>query len=228
MPNVYLTVTAHPDDEILGFGASSVKLTQAGHRVVNCILSGQADARQARPTLDVLRENTKIAQQIVGAERPILGNFPNIKFNTVPHLELVQFIENALLDVKPDFVFTHSPSDLNDDHVCTSRACQAATRLPQRRTDLPPIQGLYFMEIPSSTDWAFPANTDPFQPNTFVEVGEDAIETKLKALDAYEGVMRKFPHSRSPEVIKGLAAMRGAQSGTHYAESFQAVFQILG
>lgn len=224
---VYLTVTAHPDDEILGFGASTYILTQKGHKVYNCILSGNVEARQYRPEIDKLHLHCNNAQQIVGAESPIMGNFPNIKFNTIPHLELVQYIESIIEEIKPDYIFTHHPSDLNDDHLCTSRACQAAARLFQRRKDLKPIKGLYFMEIPSSTDWAFPTNTSLFQPNAFIEVGMAGVEKKLEALYAYEGVMRPYPHPRSDEAITGLAAMRGGQSGKIYAEAFQAVFQLI-
>lgn len=224
---IYLTVTAHPDDEILGFGASTYALTQKGHKVYNCILSGKADARLYRPEIDTLYKNTCQAQEIVGAEKPILGDFPNIKFNTVPHLELVQFIEKIIQDVQPDYIFTHHPSDLNDDHLHTSRACQAASRLFQRREDVKPIKGLYFMEIPSSTDWSFPTNVSSFLPNTFIECGKEAIQKKEEALNAYEGVMRPFPHPRSNEILIGLAALRGGQSGTNYAEAFQAAFQIL-
>lgn len=223
----YLTVTAHPDDEILGFGASSYILTNNGHKVYNCILSGNVEARFKRPEVEKLYKDTCKAQKIVGAEPPILGDFPNIKFNTVPHLELVQFIEKVIEEVEPDFIFTHHPSDLNDDHLCVSRACQAASRLFQRRSDIKPIKGLYFMEIPSSTDWAFPTNVAPFLPNTFIEVGLEAVKAKIKSLTAYEGVMRPLPHPRSEEIIVGLAAMRGGQSGVKYAEAFHAVFQIL-
>lgn len=227
MSNVFLTVTAHPDDEILGFGASTYALSKDGHKIYNCILSGNVDARQFRPEIDKLYQNTCEAQRIVGAEPPILGDFPNIKFNTVPHLELVQFIEGIIEEIQPDYIFTHHPSDLNDDHLCTSRACQAAARLFQRRKNVKPIKGLYFMEIPSSTDWSFPTNVSPFLPNTFIEVGKEAIEKKEEALNAYEGVMRPYPHPRSNEVLLGLAALRGGQSGKMYAEAFQSVFQII-
>ena len=226
MKNTILTITAHPDDEILGFGATAAKLTKEGHKVVNCILSGKVDARQDRPEPDELYNDIIRAQNIVGVEKPILGDFPNIKFNTVPHLELVQFIEEAIEEVNPDFIFTHHPSDMNDDHVCVSRACQAASRLFQRKK-MKPIKGLYFMEILSSTDWALPCNVIPFQPDTFIEVGEENIEKKIEALNAYRGVMRNFPHPRSYEILKGLAAYRGGQSGKLYAESFQTAFHIL-
>jgi len=227
MSKVYLTVTAHPDDESLGFGASSYVLSQQGYKIYNCILSGNVDARKLRPEVNKLYQDTCKAQKIIGAELPILSEFPNIKFNTVPHLELVQFIEKVIEKIQPDYIFTHHPSDLNDDHLCVSRACQAASRLFQRRDGIKPIKGLYFMEILSSTDWAFPTNVSPFLPNTFIEVGVEAINKKIEALQAYEGVMRPYPHSRSDEVIKGLAALRGAQSGKNYAEAFQSAFQIL-
>jgi len=225
--SIYLTVTAHPDDEVLGFGASSYVLSKQGHTIYNCILSGNVDARQFRPELEELERDTLKAQEIIGAEAPILGSFPNIKFNTVPHLELVQFIEKIIEETQPDYIFTHHPSDLNDDHLCVSRACQAAARLFQRREGVKSLKGLYFMEVPSSTDWAFSSNVDPFSPNTFIEVGEEGVNKKIESLNAYKGVMRPYPHPRSVEVLKGLAAIRGGQSGKIYAEAFQSVFQIL-
>ncbi len=45
----FLVVSAHPDDEVLGFGASAYRLTQAGHTVSSCIVVGNAEARQGRP-----------------------------------------------------------------------------------------------------------------------------------------------------------------------------------
>lgn len=222
-----LSVTAHPDDEILGMGGTAFKLSQNGHRVVNCLLSGEVDARQGRPALSELLSDARKAQQTVGAEEPIFGNFPNIKFNTVPHLELVQYIEEVIVRVRPDYIFTHHPADLNNDHHHVSLACQAASRLSLRRTGINPIKGLYFIEILSSTDWAYPSSNNQFTPNTFFEIGIDGLDAKLEALNNYRGVMRDFPHSRSAEIVKGLAACRGGQSGLLYAEAFQAVYSIL-
>jgi LmbE family N-acetylglucosaminyl deacetylase len=223
MPNI-LTVTAHPDDEVLGFGGTSFVVSQKGYKVYNLILSGDVDARQHRPEVKDLQNHTSKAQQIIGAEPPILGPFPNIKFNTVPHLELVQHIEKYIEELEPELVFTHHPYDLNNDHYHTSKACQAAVRLFQRKP-VKPINGLYFMEIPSSTDWAFPVDSQNFSPNTFIEIGKEGVEKKIESLSMYEGVMRDFPHPRCKEILTGLAAYRGGQAGLNYAEAFQAVFQ---
>lgn len=99
----------------------------------------------------------------------------------------------------------------------------AAARLFQRKAGLKPLNSLHLMETLSATDWRFPAIGDGFQPNCFIEV-EDYLEQKIKALDCYSQVMRDFPHPRSAEIIRGLAAYRGGQAGQRYAEAFQTVF----
>lgn len=223
---IYLTVTAHPDDEILGFGGSTFILTRNGHMVYNLILSGSVDARRHKPDLEALIQHSHTAQKLVGAQLPILGQFPNIMFNSVPHLEIVQFIEKYIEELQPDVVITHHPYDLNNDHYHTSKACQAAVRLFQRKP-IKPLKALYFMEIPSSTDWAFPVDGQQFRPDTFIEIGEEGLSRKLEALYAYEGVMRKYPHSRSDEAIRALAVLRGSQVGRNLCEGFQTAMNII-
>ena len=128
----------------------------------------------------------------------IRGSFPNIEFNTVPHLNLVQFIEKAIAETRASLVITHHPADTNNDHLHTSLACQAAVRLFQRRDDIPPVKELWFMEVPSATDWNINTSVLPFSPNTFIEVGKAGVEQKLRALSKYRAVMRDYPHPRSP------------------------------
>lgn len=153
------------------------------------------------------------------------ANFPNIKMNTVPHLELVQFVERCIEDFQAEVIITHHPSDTNNDHVNTSYAVQAASRLFQRRDNIPPLKELMYMEVLSSTEWSFDSSSNRFTPNVYVEVGEEGIDTKITALSAYKGVMRPYPHPRSAEAIEGLAAYRGVQAGCYYAEAFECVFK---
>jgi len=221
----YLIVVAHPDDEVLGAGATTYKLSQDGHLVYVCILSGKVEARTNRPEINELETDISESSMILGVKRVIKGDFPNIKFNNVPHIELVKFIEKAIIETKADVVFTHHTSDLNNDHLHTSLACQAAVRLFQRRRGIIPVKELLLMEIPSSTDWALNKAIGQFNPNTFIEVGEEAINKKIEALSQYRGVMREYPHPRSKEAIKGLAAYRGGQAGMMYAEAFECVFR---
>lgn len=220
-----LVIVAHPDDEILGFGATGAKLAATGEVVQPVILCGNVDIRYQRPSDDELYSDMCAANIEVGFAEPILGDFPNIRMNTVPHVEVVQFIEKQIEKFKPKRIFTHHPGDLNDDHVQISRACQAAARLFQRRSDIPPLEALYFMEILSSTEWSFATTGENFIPSNFIEIGEEFLGKKIKALGHYRKVMRSYPHPRSEEVIHGLAAYRGAQAGLQFAEAFQLVFK---
>lgn len=223
MSRLNLVVVAHPDDEILGFGGTGAKLVAQGEVVQPVILCGNADVRTQRPTDEDLFADTLKSNEVVGFNRPVLGDFPNIKMNTSAHLDIVQFIEQQILAFKPQRIFTHHPGDLNDDHGQVARGCLAASRYFQRRDDLPPLESLHFMEIQSSTDWAFENEGDNFKANLYVGI-EHQLEIKLKALACYRNVMRDFPHPRSIEAIRGLAAYRGGQSGLKYAEAFQTIF----
>ena len=220
-----LVVVAHPDDEVLGAGATMYELSLKGATVSVCIMSGGVLARGARPSDDELDSDIEQSTDLLGVKNVIKGSFPNIQFNNISHLELVQFIEAAIIETGAELVITHHPSDTNNDHLHTSLACQAAIRLFQRRDDVPPIKELWFMEVPSATDWSVNKAMGVFSPNTFIEVGEVGVDKKLTALARYRGVMRDYPHSRSNEAIKGLAAYRGGQAGMNYAEAFECVFR---
>ncbi|MBE6589661.1 MAG: PIG-L family deacetylase [Ruminococcaceae bacterium] len=221
----YLIVVAHPDDEVLGAGATIRKLTEEGHRVDICIMSSEAKARAFRPNDSELNDDLNASADILGIQRRYEGEFPNIEMNTEPHLLLVQFIEKAISESHPDVVITHHPSDTNNDHLHTSMACQAAIRLFQRRAEMKPLSELWFMEVLSSTEWAVNSAMNRFCPNTFVEVGKERVDIKIRALSQYRGVMRPYPHPRSEEALMGLAAYRGAQAGCNYAEAFECVFR---
>lgn len=221
----YLIVVAHPDDEVLGAGATMHQLAQQGHSVNVCILSGEVNARNGRPTAIGLCDDVNSSMSTLGVDKVVKGEFPNIEFNIVPHLKLVQFIEEAIVETKARIIITHHPADLNNDHLYTSLACQAAVRLFQRRNDIAPLKELLFMEVPSATDWSLNKSMNQFSPNTFIEVGEASICKKVEALSQYRGVMREYPHPRSYEVLKGLAAYRGGQAGMVYAEAFESAFR---
>jgi len=221
----YLIVVAHPDDEVLGAGGTIYKFSKEGHSVNVCILSGEVNARTNRPLTDDLHEDINKSSYMLGVNRIISGDFSNIEFNVTSHLKLVQFIEKTIKDTNAEVIFTHHPADLNNDHLHTSLACQAAARLFQRKPDITQLKEIFFMEIPSATDWALNKAMNLFTPNTFIEIGEDALGKKIEALAQYRGVMRDFPHPRSAEALRGLAAYRGGQSGLMYAESFESVFR---
>lgn len=223
----YLLVVAHPDDEVLGCGASMYKWKAQGDVVDVAIMCTEAKARAFRPEDKELEDDTNASTQFLGVNRKYEATFPNIEMNTVPHLQLVQFIESAIKESQPDVIITHHPADTNNDHMQTSLACQEAVRLFQRRPEIKPISEFWYMEVPSCTEWALNTAMTRFQPNLFIEVGREGVDAKVKALGMYRGVMRPYPHPRSAEAIEGFAAYRGCQAGCVYAEAFEIVLRRL-
>lgn len=221
----FLIVVAHPDDEVLGAGAAIYKWAKQGNKVDICIMSSEAKARAFRPSDNELEEDIHSALTTLGVSKVYNGLFPNIEMNTVPHIQLVQHIESAIMESEPDVVITHHPADINNDHLQTSLACQEAIRLAQRRPEIKPLKEFWYMEVPSCSEWSTNSALRAFAPNCFVEIGLEGVQAKLKALSMYRGVMREYPHPRSKENITGLAAYRGAQSQLKYAEAFEVVLR---
>ena len=221
----YLIVVAHPDDEVLGAGASIYKWTHSGDEVDACIMCADVKARAFRATDEQLKTDLDKCYAFLGISKKYEGHFPNIEMNTILHLDLVQFIEKAILESEPDIVITHHPTDINNDHLHTSMACLEAIRLAQRRPDVKPLKELWNMEVPSCTEWGVNSAMLKFNPNCYVEVGLTGVQAKLKALSMFSGVMRQYPHPRSEEFITGLAAYRGSQFQLNYAEAFEVVLR---
>ena len=222
-----LAVVAHPDDELLGCGATLRRLADEGHNVYSCVLGANAEARHERPDLARLRAVAAESSKMVGIAETVSYTFPNIQFNTVPHLEMVRAIEEAVIRFRPSWIFTHFPGDLNVDHRVTHEATMAAASLPQRLSrDLDPrlIERIYLFEIPTSTDWAWPV-AGGFVPNAFVAI-ERTLEVKIAALRKFEGALKSPPHARTEGTIRALAKVRGAQVNVEAAEAFQLVRHV--
>lgn len=222
-----LVIAAHPDDEVLGCGGTIARLARAQQEVSIVILGEgvssryprreQADARH----LKQLHEDCRKAARMLGAKRLSFHDQPDNRFDTVPLLELVKFVERHLETLRPRVVYTHHPGDLNIDHALTFRAVLTATR-PMRGC---PVTDLLTFEIPSSTDWAFQRLEPTFRPNVFTDISV-TIETKMRAMRYYKGERRVFPHPRSPEALRASARRWGSVVGVDYAEPFELIRSI--
>lgn len=218
----YLLVVAHPDDEILGAGATIFDLVRKGNQVAVCCLCSKCATRY-----DNLLEGMKKSYDILGVSKFFLGKWCCLKLKDADHLELVQFVESAITQFEPDVIITHHPNDLNNDHYIASIICYEAARLPQRSIGYSKhIENILAMEVPSETDWHFNPAWDAFKPNTYHEVSEEALEAKIKAISVYQDVIRPAPHPRSPETIRALATVRGSEAVSLYAEAFQSIFKL--
>ena len=222
-----LVIAAHPDDEVLGCGGTIARLAKEGHDVFVAILGEGITSRYAQREeahqglLRALQERSGKAAELLGARELFRHQFPDNRFDSVPLLEVVKFIEDLVGRLRPDVVYTQHGGDLNIDHVVTFRATLTATR-PLAGC---PVKAVYAYEVASSSEWAFQKFSPQFQPALFFDIS-GTLELKIKAMELYDSEVRPFPHPRSPESLRAIARRWGSVSGTGAAEAFEVVRDI--
>ena len=217
-----LVVAAHPDDEVLGCGASIAKWTAAGDIVHIVIMAEGATSRSKSQDinanskeLSLLRHAAQRAGNILGASSVKLLNFPDNRMDSLDRLDVIKSIEIEIESIKPHTVVTHHCGDVNIDHRITHEAVVTACRpLPGHS-----VQLLLAFEVTSSTEWQPAGSNISFQPNWFESVIE-TFDYKIKALESYQSEMREWPHPRSLKNIEYLARYRGSSIGCELAEGF--------
>ena len=223
--NRILIVAAHPDDEILGCGATVARLIKEGYEAYTLILGEgiisrdlNRDIDKSKEDIEELKKQMQLANDIIGVKKVFTYDFPDNRFDTVPFLDIVKMIEKVKNKIKPDIIFTHYEKDLNIDHQITYKAVLTATRPMTNET----VKEIYSFEILSSTEWNYPLT---FSPSVFFDISE-TIEIKQKAMNEYKSELREYPHPRSLEGIKMNAANWGMRMGVKFAEIFMCIRQI--
>lgn len=229
MTQTVLVVAAHPDDEVLGCGATIARHAALGDRVHVLIVAEGATSRGALrdrrangPALSRLADCAHRAAAILGARSVTLEDLPDNRLDSIDLLDIVKLVERHVGRLSPSVIYTHHPGDLNVDHRAVHDAVATACRpLPKAAA-----RRLMLFEVPSSTEWQLPGLRVPFQPNCFVDVRK-TLALKLKALRVYAEEMRTFPHPRSLHAVEHLARWRGASAGLAAAEAFVVAREIV-
>lgn len=219
-----LILAAHSDDETIGVGGTIARHIKMGDNVYGKYFTDGLSSRSQSKRIDIIkREKTAIsASKILGFEWLERGDFPDNMLDTVPLIEIIREIERVKNLIKPQIIYTHSPSDLNIDHRIIAEATVTAFR-PKSNENFEEIR-LY--EVPSSTDYSHSSINQSFNPNLFINISK-TWEIKLNALKEYDMEMNKAPNSRSINGIENLAMHRGFQSGVEYAEAFEVIRRII-
>lgn len=225
-----MLVVAHPDDELLGLGATLNKLINDYNVTTHVVILGEgitsrADQRDIliwKKELAKHRNNIKTAQQSIGYHSVKILDFPDNRFDTVPLLDIIKVIEQEKLLFEPEIIFTHHGGDLNIDHQRTFEAVLTACR--PMKDEL--VKTVITFETPSGTEWKSPTDPRHFLPNLFVTVSEANLAAKIKGMESYEFERRAYPHPRSPQALKIQAQRWGVAMGADLAEAFCIVRSI--
>lgn len=222
MKRKVLVVAAHPDDEILGCGATIIKHIAQGDIVHTLIMAEGLtsrdllrDSEMRAGELSELHSTAKRVSEFLGVSKLVIHSFPDNRMDGVNLLDVVKKIELEVDEYQPDIVYTHHAGDVNIDHKVTHDAVITACRsLPGNS-----VRDILFFETVSSTEWQIMTADKIFKPNVYVDVTE-FMGKKRQALELYASEMRDYPHPRSYKGIELLAQYRGLTVGVHYAEAY--------
>ncbi len=219
---IALVIAAHPDDEVLGCGATIARLSHEGWKVHVLIVAEGGTSRAEKrdieansEELSVLAKCAEEANKILGTASFKLLSLPDNRMDSIDLLDIVKIVEEYILKYKPSLIFTHHAGDVNIDHKILHDAVIAACRPHPNHS----VKKLLFFEVPSSTEWRPASSGIYFTPNYFYDVSE-YISKKMAALSAYQPEIRNFPHPRSVDAVNHLGRWRGASVGCEAAEAF--------
>lgn len=195
-----LAIGAHPDDVEIGCGGTLARHRAHGDIVHIVTLSRGA----AGGDINVRSLEAQRAAQIIGASLK-LGNMPDGHISD--GVETIRIIEDAIRDLGPTHVYTHSLEDTHQDH----RAAHAASLVAARA-----VPNIYCYQSPSSTV--------TFQPHHFVDMG-DFMKIKLQAIAAYKSQAERVL-ALHPDNVVAEARHWGRYARYVLAEPFRIFRQI--
>jgi len=212
-----LVIAAHPDDEILGGGATFAKLARRG-RAVHALIVCEGESVRYGEGGEQQQQSQRAAELIGFASLRCLG-LPDQRLDTISQIDLNQQLEAILDELRPSTVYTHCAGDINRDHQILHEAVLVATR--PGRTYIEEVLGF---ETPSATGLE---PEQAFRPDTF-EVVTDTLSQKLAAMRCYETEAPPFPHPRSLQALRHRAHYWGSRIHRDAAEPFVTLRRIKG
>jgi LmbE family N-acetylglucosaminyl deacetylase len=218
-----LVFAAHPDDEVLGMGGTiCLHAAERGDEVrVVCVTDGSSTQYPGDAELRARKnDEAKRAAVLLGVAEYVHLDLPDMRLDTIPHVELNAVVEEHVRALAPEVVFTAQP-DVNRDHRALFDSVAVATRPSPGQ----PVRRVLTYAPLSSTEWT-PAPTNWFVPNWFVDVTA-TFERKLEAFACFETERRDFPHPRSERALRAHAEFYGATVGCEYAEPFVLVRNVV-
>jgi LmbE family N-acetylglucosaminyl deacetylase len=198
-----LFLGAHPDDIELGCGALIHNI--AAQTQVLCVTLSD---NQKNPTLHAVVKEHYESMAILGVSQAnvIVGQFTTRIFPD-SRQEILEYFLKLRHDFDPDLIFVHSRADIHQDHnVMTEEALRAYRG----------ITVLGFDVVRSSYG---------FFPHFLVEVSEQDVNAKIKALLQYETYRDKYYFSS--ELTRSIMVRHGALAERPFAEGFD-ILRIAG
>ena len=207
-----LFVSCHPDDVEIFAGGTLSKLNKTNdvHVAVVC------DGARGGNTMERVNECTKSFYELGLHQSQYTFLFmhnENLKDNELFKVEneVVYGIENILKELKVDIMFTHHPNDYHQDHRVVGTASMAAGRN---------LKNIIFY----SPTYPSGRTQIPVRPNLFVQLTEEDIEMKLKALSMHSSQIKRYGKEDYVDSMKQYArgvALKNSGNYSGWEEEFE-------
>ncbi len=211
-----LVVAAHPDDEVLGMGGTIARHATVENDAVRivCVTDGSSTQYPGDAAIRVRKEDeARAAAAELGVSDYVHLDLPDMRLDTLAHVEVNRVVEEQIADFGPTVVYTVHP-DVNRDHRALFDSVAVATRPLPGQT----VRRVLTYAPTSSTEWT-PSALNWFVPNWFVDVAA-TLDRKLASFAHYGTEARPWPHPRSERAIRAAAGFYGASCGCEAAEPF--------
>lgn len=206
MKNI-LIVGAHFDDAELGAGGTAARLVNEGKKVYKLTMTNNETTFEQKGI--VVDFGSAKSQSAMAAQKLGMIEITDFEPEECSRLNynkaIMQRIEKIIFEYEIDTLFTHFGTDMNQDHVETSRICITAGRHCQNI--------LQFQSNGYILDNAF-------YPTYFVDIS-DYIEDKRRALACYGREHNRFNRLFETNIERNH--IWGFANEIEYAEGFKLV-----
>lgn len=195
-------IAPHVDDVELGAGGAIYQLGKSNN--VYYIGLSLPPLVENKTLLSEFHESAKILG--IKPENVILKDYdPRNLFDV--RLEILQFFYDLNKQHKPDIIFIPNSKDIHQSHEVVF------------------AEGRRAFKYSSILGYELPWNSFDFKMDLFVELTKEAVDTKVKAINAYKTQKNRMFFSN--DIVGDLARVRGKQIGKEYAECFEVIRMIL-
>lgn len=215
--NRILVIAAHPDDEVLGVGGTIAWHTKCNGDEVYVLFLTEGCSSQYKNNEAIItqkKNEAETANKILGVKDLFFEDLPDMRLDSLLHIEINEAIEKYVKKIQPNIVFSHQP-DINKDHVIIFESTMVVLRPVPNSS----IKKILLYASASSTEWTAPFSGNYFMPNVFYNITE-TLDLKLNAFSCYKTELRDFPHPRAIDSVRIYAQQVGISVGLQAAEPF--------
>ena len=108
---------------------ATIKKLSSKNKIHLCVVSEGASAQYTEKKMITERRNAcKKSAKILGISDYTFLNFPDMKLDSIPHLEINQELEKIIKKINPKIVYTTPNHDINKDHQKVFESTLVVTR----------------------------------------------------------------------------------------------------